>query len=274
MSAFSRQRSRTALTARPTPVSRQLRVRLPSGQSADWGIAEETPVEIGFNGQAWTVMMATPASLDDLAAGLALTEGAVAEAADIDAIEIRQWPEGITADIKIAPDKLAFDRVRRRSLDGRTGCGLCGVETLADLHRPNLPRTSGLAIANAAIRAAFDALPDYQSLNRDTRSVHVAAWCSPDGSIELVREDVGRHNALDKLAGAKLRADSADDGGFVIMSSRCSFELVFKAARMRASVLATLSAPTGLALDLATALDLPLASPGPSGQIILFSGEK
>jgi FdhD protein len=261
------------LTVRPTQSSRRLSIRLSSGQSEDWGIAEEVPVEIGFNGQAWTVMMATPTDLEDLATGLALTEGAIASASDIEAVEVKHWPEGITADLRVAPDKLAFDRVRRRSLDGRTGCGLCGVETLAELHRPHLPAATDLVIAPAAIRAAFDALPARQSLNHDTRSVHAAAWCDVDGAIQEIREDVGRHNALDKLAGARLRSGAATEAGFVIMSSRCSFELVFKAARMRAAVLATVSAPTGLALDLAAALGLTLATAGPSGQIIMFAGE-
>jgi FdhD protein len=260
--------------ARPhLPASRRLIVHSSVAGAQDWGIAEEVPVEIGFNGSAWTVMMASPADIEDLAIGLALTEGAVASGSDIDSVEVRQWPEGITADIRIAADRLRTDRVRRRSLDGRTGCGLCGIEKLADLQAPPAALPQAPAINVQAIRAALDALPDHQVLNRETRSVHAAAWCRSDGSISLVREDVGRHNALDKLAGARLRQGEPLDAGFVVMSSRCSFELVFKAARMRAALLATQSAPTGLALDLARQLGLPLAAAGPHGAIVFFAPE-
>lgn len=261
------------MASSPIPVSRRATAYSSLKGQQDWGIAEEVPVEIGFNGTAWTVMMASPADIEDLAIGLALTEGAVASGADIDSVDVRQWPEGLTADIRIAPDLLRTERVHRRALDGRTGCGLCGVEKLADLQAPPAPLPPSPAIAPVAIRAALDALPAHQNLNRETRSVHAAAWCNTDGSIELVREDVGRHNALDKLAGARLRQGEPLDPGFVVMSSRCSFELVFKAARMRAALLATQSAPTGLALDLARQLGLPIAATGPDGAIVFFAPE-
>ncbi len=255
------------------PVSRRANVHSSAEGSREWGIAEEVPVEIGFNGTAWTVMMASPTDVEDLAIGLALTEGAVASGRDIETVEIRQWPEGLTADIRIAPDLVRSDRIHRRALDGRTGCGLCGVEQLADLHAPPSALPPGPRVEAAAIRAALAALPGHQHLNRETRSVHAAAWCRLDGEIILVREDVGRHNALDKLAGARLRGGEPDDAGFVVMSSRCSFELVFKAARMRAALLAGQSAPTGLALDLATRLALRVAAAGPDGAIVFFSPE-
>ena len=255
------------------PVSRRANVYSALEGQRRWGIAEEIPVEVGFNGTAWTVMMASPADIEDLAIGLALTEGAVASGRDIDAVDVRHWPEGLTADIRIAPNRLRVDRVHRRALDGRTGCGLCGIEKLADLQTPPSALPPGPLIAAAAVRTALDALPGHQELNRETRSVHAAAWCRIDGSIILVREDVGRHNALDKLAGARLRQGEPDDAGFVVMSSRCSFELVFKAARMRAALLAAQSAPTGLALDLAARLHLPIAATGPDGVIVFFTPE-
>ena len=261
------------MTSPDFPASR--RTALPSsanGQS--WGIAEEVPVEIGFNGKAWTVMMASPTDLEDLAVGLALTEGIVELGSDIETVDIRQFPEGITADIHLPEIKLKTERLQKRALDGRTGCGLCGVETLADLHRPTSGPTNQTLVSETAIKAAFDALPDHQPLNAETRTVHAAAWCDPDGTIRLVREDIGRHNALDKLAGARLRDGDPETPGFVILSSRCSYELVFKAARLHASLLASLSAPTGMALDLARSLNLGLATRGPNGQIIQFSGEK
>lgn len=265
------------MTTLPVPgsgsTSRSIPV-YPAGLPASrWGIAEEVPVEIGFNGQAWTVMMASPADIEDLACGLALTEGAIVHGADIERIEVREWPEGITADIILPPARLRQDHIRRRSLDGRTGCGLCGIETLAELQAAPPVPTASPAIAAAAILSAFTALPALQTLNRETRSVHAAAWCRADGSIVTVREDVGRHNALDKLAGARLRLGEPADPGFVIMSSRCSFELVFKAARLGAAVLATQSAPTGRALDLAVQCGLSIATAGPDGQIVFFTPE-
>ncbi len=261
------------MVSSPVHASRRTTVHTSKGGPQDWGIAEEVPVEIGFNGTAWTVMMASPTDIEDLAIGLALTEGAVTSGLDIEVVDIRQWPEGLTADIRIAPHLLRSDRIHRRALDGRTGCGLCGVEQLADLHAPPSTLPPGPVIAAKAIRAALDALPDHQPLNRETRSVHAAAWCRLDGEIMLVREDVGRHNALDKLAGARLRGGEPSEAGFVVMSSRCSFELVFKAARMRAALLAAQSAPTGLALDLASQLALPIAAAGPDGAIVFFSPE-
>jgi len=261
------------LTPPDFPASRRTPLP-PSGNGASWGIAEEVPVEIGFNGKAWTVMMASPTDLEDLAVGLALTEGIIQSGSDIERIDIRPFPEGITADIRLPASKLKTERLQKRALDGRTGCGLCGVETLADLHRPATNQTRHTEISEPAIKAAFDALPEHQPLNSETRTVHAAAWCDPEGHILLVREDIGRHNALDKLAGARLRDGECEEAGFVILSSRCSYELVFKAARLHASLLASLSAPTGMALDLARSLSLGLATRGPNGQIIQFSGEE
>lgn len=251
------------------PPSRQ--VSLPGGGT--WGIAEEVPVEIGFNGEAWTVMMATPSDLEDLAIGLAHTEQILANADAIDSVDIAVWPEGLTADIRIDPAALAGKALRRRTLSGKSGCGLCGVETLAEAIRRPAPQSGRRATpAKPVITRAFAALGAAQTLNQATRSVHAAAWCSPEGHIDLVREDVGRHNALDKLAGALARSDRLADDGFIVMSSRCSFELVCKAAVTNASLLATVSAPTGLALDLSAALGLPLASR--SGEdVILFNAQ-
>jgi FdhD protein len=247
------------------PLSRDIAL----AEGGRWAIAEETPVEIGFNGAAWTVMMASPADLEDLAVGLAFTEGLLDSAAPVRAIEVKAWPEGVTADIAVSEDALA-EEPRRRALDGRTGCGLCGVERLTDLYRR--PETGGSrpAITPEAARRALDGLAAQQPLNAATRSVHAAAWCDPEGRILLVREDVGRHNALDKLAGAMARKGRIGEAGFVVMSSRCSYELVFKAARLGAAGLATISAPTGLALDLAEAYGLTLFARGPQGAAIMF----
>lgn len=269
-SVSNRLRSRPGLTLTRNAPSRQTRILSSGPGRQDWGIAEETPVEIGFNGRAWTVMMATPSDLEDLAVGLALTEGVIADPAAIQDITARTWPEGITVDIAIDDTALDRDRIQRRTLDGRTGCGLCGVESLADIHRPTARARGPEPVDDAAIATAFQSLPDHQALNAETRSVHAAAWCDLAGEIRAVREDVGRHNALDKLVGAVLRDAGPDASGFVILSSRCSFELVFKAARLGAACLASVSAPTGLALDLARELDLPIVSQGPGGVIVRF----
>ncbi|GJL97288.1 MAG: sulfurtransferase FdhD [Hyphobacterium sp.] len=243
----------------------------PTGEN--WGIAEEVAVEIGFNGTPWTVMMASPVDVENLALGLAFTEGLIDAKTALKSINVRTFPEGLTVDLAVDPDDLNHDAMRQRALDGTTGCGLCGVESLADaLRRPTRPETTRPDIGQDAIVQAFDQLAMHQPLNAATRSVHAAAWCAPDGCLRLVREDVGRHNALDKLIGALLRSDAIAEDGFIIMSSRCSFELVAKAGRTNAALLATLSAPTGLALDLAHAVGLPLACRGLDGRINFLGG--
>jgi len=256
---------------RPQTPPEARRIQARSGEI--WSIAEEVPVEIGFNGEAWSVMLATPANLDDLAVGLALTEGVVEAGHDIQAVDIRAYPEGISANIVVDPGAIIEARRGRRTLSGRTGCGLCGIESLAALHTPKARPRATESPPDDAVRRAMAALDQHQTLNHETRSVHAAAWCSAEGDILDVREDVGRHNALDKLAGSLLRQGEIETPGFVLMSSRCSFELIFKAARIGASAIACLSAPTGRALDLAEALNLPVLARGPGGSIIRFEPE-
>jgi FdhD protein len=248
-------------------------VRGAGGIQHRWGIAVETPVEIGINGAPWTVMMATPADLEDLAVGIALTERMVARDS-IEDIVVHEYLEGISVDLRVPADAVSPNMQRRRSLEGRVGCGLCGVEALAALpSRPNDSTAARPRVEMPAVRVAFDALAAAQPLNRQTHSVHAAAWCRLDGTIDVVREDVGRHNALDKVVGALARAHRLDDDGFIVMTSRCSFELVYKAALTRAAALATISAPTSLALDWSTALRLPLLSRGSDGELVEFPYE-
>jgi FdhD protein len=222
-----------------------------TAQAGEWGIAAETAIEINVNGRPLAVMMATPADVEDLARGFAVTEGVLADIADVQGVAVQVLPEGLIADIATDPAKVQESRVRARFLEGRAGCGLCGVETLADAIREVRPVTPRPPVALDAVRRAFSGLGREQPLNQATRSVHAAAWCSLEGAILAVREDVGRHNALDKLIGA--RAQEMAGPGFVVMTSRCSFELVQKAAVVGVGTLATVSAPTTRALELARA---------------------
>jgi FdhD protein len=253
-------------------------VRLAGGDGGgEWGIAVESPVEIRINSAPWSVMLATPCDVEDLAVGLALTEGVVRDAGAIERISVAEWLGEITVDLTIPADRLRNRSLDARTLAGNSGCGLCGLESLAALHRRQdaTGGTAGetVAISDEAIAAAFAKLPELQPINRESHSVHAAAWCRPDGQIESVREDVGRHNALDKLVGARARHHRVGEAGFIVMSSRCSYDLVSKAHTAGASLLATISAPTTMALSWSQALGVPLACMGPGHRIVRFPHE-
>ena len=229
--------------------------------ASTWQIAVEMPVQISINGAPRTVMLATPSALDDLARGLAVSERWVAVPTAIRSVAVSSFLREISVDLTVDPSALLEAAGSARSMAANTGCGLCGIETLAALQsRPDRLRTEQLHVRDFAVRRAFDALASHQPLNAMTRSVHAAAWCSMDGSIRLVREDVGRHNALDKVIGALAADDVLQEPGFVVMTSRCSYELVYKATAANTQLLATISAPTSMAIEWARALDLPLAS--------------
>jgi len=211
-------------------------------------VAVERPVAIEFNGIGYAVMMATPADLHDFATGFALSERLIAGAGELRDFEVLSEPHGellrITLDARCVP--ALHDRVRHRVSE--SSCGLCGVENLEQALRP-LPRVPKAdALEPPAIFHALGALRDHQPLNRATGAVHAAALCGADGGIRLVREDVGRHNAFDKLIGAMARDGIGWEGGFALLSSRCSYELVEKAALAGCPRLVTISAPTDLAL--------------------------
>lgn len=233
-----------------------------SERSIAWALPEEVPVAVQINSQAFTVMMATPADLRDFAAGLMISEGIVTSPEQIRGVLVMPVENGITVDIAIDEADVDAARLTKRSIEGRTGCGLCGVEELSAALKP-LPRLSGrFTPAPADIRKAAKALPGLQPMNLVNRSVHAAAWVLPSGDIAIVREDVGRHNALDKLIGAVYAAGIDVRAGFVLMTSRCSFELVQKCALSGIGALVTVSAPTALALDLARGSGLYLAALG------------
>jgi FdhD protein len=213
-------------------------------------VSRPTPVEVAvglsMDGRPHTVLMATPGDYEDLALGFAVSE-AIAEAADVEAIEVREVADGVLVDLRLAPSA-PRKRGRPRGLEGRSSCGLCGVQRLADVMRP-LPVVEGRRrFAPEAVQRAVRELDAGQTLGRETRATHAAAFAQPDGRVVLVREDVGRHNALDKLGGAMLRAGLGLEAGFVVVTSRCSFEMVEKTARFGAPMIVAISAPTELAI--------------------------
>jgi FdhD protein len=242
------------------------------GQAMIWALPEEVPVALQINSAAYAVMMATPADLTDFATGFALSEGLVKHASHVTNVLIMPSGEGFTADLSIANDKLIRERMILRSIEGRVGCGLCGIEEMADAIRmPDAKLRSG-ALSARAVERAFAELPNHQPMNAVNRTVHAAAWCHTQGDILFAREDVGRHNALDKLIGAMARENIPPTDGFVLMSSRCSFELVQKCALAGIGALATVSAPTALAYRLAKQASLQLAALSKQG-VMMFDGD-
>lgn len=221
-------------------------------------LARETPVAIEVNGIGYAVLMATPADLEDLAYGFLLTERLIDGAADVVAVDAHDAGQGVVLRIAVieAVGARLFDRVRHRTSD--SSCGLCGIENLEQALRPLPPVASRWTGNSEAVFRALDALDAHQALNRTTGAVHAAAFCSAAGDVMTAREDVGRHNAFDKLIGAMLRAGQAWEGGFAFLSSRCSYELVEKAVLSGCAMLATISAPTALAVERAAEAGLAL----------------
>ena len=221
-------------------------------------VACEMPVAVEYNGIGYAVLMATPADLIDLAYGFALAERLIDRAADMVDADLHETSQGLIlrAQLSDACVSRIADRVRHRTTD--SACGLCGIENLEQALRP-LPQARQVSHASdtALFRALAD-LPGHQPLNHATGAAHVAAACDADGAIRIAREDVGRHNAFDKLVGAMLRGGLDWDGGFALLSSRCSYELVEKAVLSGCPLLATISAPTSLAVERAAAAGLPL----------------
>lgn len=223
-------------------------------------VAEEVPVAMRYNGAAFSVMMATPCDLEDFALGFSLSEGLITAPAQLLAVEVRPQLEGIELQMTVAADApgAALDPDEERLLPGRGGCGLCGTRQLEDVLRPLPPIRERRTYAPAALQRALAELAQHQPMNAASGAIHAAAWADASGRIGWVREDVGRHNALDKLIGALHHNEHAIDGGLLVISSRASYEMVSKAARAGASVLAAVSAPTALAIDLARSAGLCL----------------
>jgi FdhD protein len=221
-------------------------------------VAVEAPIAIEFNGIGYAVLMATPADLSDLALGFGFAERVIERAEDVLDVDLHQTDHGILLRMAVTPEAglRVADRVRHRITD--SSCGLCGIENLEQALRP-LPTISARSVTTRdAIFTALEQLRGQQALNAATGAAHAAAWCSPDGSIRCVREDVGRHNAFDKLIGAMARAGVDWCGGFALLTSRCSYELVEKAALANCPLLVTISAATSLAVARARECGLPL----------------
>lgn len=221
-------------------------------------IVEEVPVGLIYNGVPHVVMMATPRDLEDFAIGFSVTEGVVARAEEIRAVEVVRYSKGIELQCTVAPEVSEAVAARARRMGGRTGCGICGAESfdavIKDVRRVGSPAT----VTPAAISRAMAALGAGQVLNAATGAVHAAGWATRDGAVTTLREDVGRHNALDKLIGALLAARVDPASGFVVVTSRASFEMVQKVTMFGAPLLAAISGPTGLAVRLAEESGLTL----------------
>ncbi|WP_031336126.1 formate dehydrogenase accessory sulfurtransferase FdhD [Rhodopseudomonas sp. B29] len=229
-------------------------------QAGTRAIPEETPVAISYNGSTQAVMMATPADLEDFAVGFSLSEGIVASAAQIETLELVPHDDGVELRMWLADAEADVLQQRRRHIAGPTGCGLCGVDSIAEAVRPVATVGEGRSFSPQQIVAAIEAMPPLQKLNVETRAVHAAAYYIPEQGIVALREDVGRHNALDKLAGAIARGGIDASRGLVLLTSRVSVEMVQKTAALGCSVLVAVSAPTALAVRMAEAAGITLAA--------------
>jgi FdhD protein len=221
-------------------------------------VAEERPIALHYYRLPYVVMLASPADLEDLGVGFTLSEGIVDAADEIREVELVREGDALAVHLNITGERLSKILQRQRNLTGRTGCGLCGVESVEEAIRHPAPVREGVRVTSAEIHAELAKLHSQQPLNLQTGSVHAAAWALPGKGIQLVREDVGRHNALDKVIGALARARTDFSTGYLIITSRASYEMVQKAATVGVSLVVAVSAPTALAIDLAVQTNVTL----------------
>jgi FdhD protein len=214
-------------------------------------VAEEVPIVLVYNGISHVVMLATPTNLEDFALGFSLTEGIIRSPKEFLTAKVYQRANGIEVNIKIPPERFQCLSDKGRNLTGRTGCGLCGASTLKQAIRQPAPVHSNISVTATQLTAALADLQHKQSLNQLTGAIHAAAWVEPMRGIINVREDVGRHNALDKLLGLLSRTEKDTHSGFILVTSRASYEMVQKTAFLGIGLLVAISAPTGLAIRLA-----------------------
>lgn len=239
-----------------------------AGEShADWHLPEEVPVSILYNGNSFAVMMMTPQDIEDFAFGFSLTEGIADVVSDLSEVKIAEAADGFIVNIKVDAAKLERAEGRRRTLTGRSGCGLCGAQSLEAVMQP-LKRVHGFVPAAPIARQAADGLRAAQVMNAQNRSTHAAAFAEKAGRIIMVREDIGRHNALDKLAGALARAGVDAATGFIVLSSRFSVEMAQKAAAIGTAFVVSVSAPSAFALKLAQRAGMSVAALAPGGLMV------
>jgi FdhD protein len=223
-------------------------------------IPEETAIALTYNGGTYAVMMATPQDLGDFAVGFSLSEGIVLSADDIESLEIVELDDGIELRMWLAQSRADRLSERRRHIAGPTGCGLCGIDSIGEAVRPAAIVAQGRSFSSQEVMAAIQSIPPLQTINIETRAVHAAAFWTPARGIVALREDVGRHNALDKLAGALAQDKTSASEGMVLLTSRVSVEMVQKTAAMDAPVMVAVSAPTALAVRMADAAGITLAA--------------
>jgi FdhD protein len=223
-------------------------------------IPEETAIALTYNGGSYAVMMGTPRDLRDFAVGFSLSEGIIQSPNDLDSLDIVELDDGIELRMWLAQAKADRLSERRRHIAGPTGCGLCGIDSIAEAVRPAAIVAQGQSFSPREIMAAMQAIPPLQPINIETRAVHAAAFWMPTRGIVALREDVGRHNALDKLAGALAHEKLAAGKGMVLLTSRVSVEMVQKTAAMGAPLMIAVSAPTALAVRMADAAGITLAA--------------
>ena len=258
-------------TSRQVPVTNW---KKGSSSTSDDEVAAEIPVALTYNKRSHVVMMVTPTSLEDFAMGFSLTEGIIDGPADILDISVLAREKGL--ELAITVNQASFSRLdaQRRNLVGKTGCGLCGAETLDQAMRNPAVVTSEVSLSANALQIAVQSLNDHQPLQMLTGAVHGAAWCSTSGEIQELREDVGRHNALDKLIGYLIRSGFNPAEGFLLVSSRASYEMVYKAAAAGVEVLVAVSAPTTLAIDFAHRSGITLVGFARPGRHNVYTFEK
>jgi len=246
---------------KPPAISVQRHVWRESGFSEGRrSVPEETAIALTYNGGTYAVMMASPQDLEDFAVGFSMTEGVVRSSKDIESLEVLPLDDGIELRMWLNQSNANRLSERRRHIAGPTGCGLCGIDSIVEATRPATIVGLGRHFAPDQIMQAMQSISPLQKLNIETRAVHAAAFWSPEQGVVALREDVGRHNALDKLAGALARTDVKADKGMVLLTSRVSVEMVQKTAAIGASVMVSVSAPTALAVKMAEAANITLAA--------------
>lgn len=238
-------------------------------------LAEESPVALTYNGEPYVVMMATPRDLEDFALGFSLTEALIASPDELSGLKVTPLGEeadgGFQVDMQIPEARWRALADRRRNLSGRSGCGLCGAQSISAAIRHPRRVSAGLQVEDKALSRALRSIGKFQEINAVTGAIHAAAWARVDGHIIAVREDVGRHNALDKLLGALVRRGEDFGRGFVLVTSRASYEMVLKAAMMGVALVVAISAPTAFAIRLAEEAGMTLIGFAREDRYVIYS---